>query len=252
MVYCNQKDYQAGMDSLRRALTLNPNLAIAHQRYAWELCSSGHLDDAVREMKRAQELDPLSPTNNSALGTMLVFARQVREAVAYCYKAAELDPNSAPIQEDLAFAYVLNGEYQQALEHYKKEGELNPESKGDVLALVVTVLTIAGRNSEAESSMDDLLDLARAGKVDPYNMTLVYTVRGEKERALEWLDKALQSGSGGVSGPDRMIRYDPLLDPLRSDGSTAEVRCSKPLAAVSRTIRAMRKNNGYHNRRNCV
>jgi tetratricopeptide (TPR) repeat protein len=219
--FCSQKDHQRGIDSLRRALTLNPNLAIAHQRYAWALCSLGHLDDAAREMKRAQELDPLSPTNNSALGTILVFARQFREAVAYCYKAAELDPNSAPIQEDLAFAYVLNGEYQQALEHYKKEGELNPESKGDVLALVVTVLTIAGRNSEAESSMDDLLDLARAGKVDPYNITLVYTARGEKERALEWLDKALQSGSGGVSGPDRMIRYDPLLDPLRSDGRFA-------------------------------
>jgi Flp pilus assembly protein TadD len=172
-------------------------------------------------MKRAQELDPLSPTNNIALGMVLAFARQFREARAFCYKAAELDPNSAPIQETLAFAYVLNGEYQQALEHYKKEGELNPESKGDALASVVTVLAVAGRNSEAESSMHDLLDLARAGKVDPYNMTLLYTARGDKERALEWLDKTLQNGSGGLHAYDRMIRYDPLLDPLRSDGRFA-------------------------------
>jgi TolB-like protein/serine/threonine protein kinase/Flp pilus assembly protein TadD len=221
MVWFNQEDYQAGMDSLRRALTLNPNLAIAHQRYAWALCSFGHLDDTVREMKRAQELDPLSPTNNTALGIALVFARQFREALAYCYKAAELDPHSAPIQENLAFAYALNGEYQQALEHYKKQGELSPESKGDALAFVVTVLAVAGRNSEAESSMHDLLDLVRAGKVDPYNMTLVYTARNDKDRALEWLDKTLQSGSGGLHAYDRMIRYDPLLDPLRSDGRFA-------------------------------
>jgi tetratricopeptide (TPR) repeat protein len=221
MVKFDQKDHQGGIDSLRRALALNPNLAIAHQRYAWALCSFGYLDDAVREMKRAQELDPLSPTNNTALGIVLVFARQFRGALAYCDKAAELDPNSAPIQENLGVAYTLNGMYQQAIDHYRKEGELSPDTKGDVLAFVATVLAIAGRNSEAETSMNDLLALAQAGKVDPYNMTLMYTARGEKERALEWLGKTLQSGSGGVHAYDRMIRYDPLLDPLRSDGRFA-------------------------------
>src|SRR5205814_10031318 len=69
-VQFDQEDHQGGMDSLRRALALNPNLAIAHQRYAWALCSSGQLDNALREMKRAQELDPLSPTNNTALGVV--------------------------------------------------------------------------------------------------------------------------------------------------------------------------------------
>jgi TolB-like protein/serine/threonine protein kinase/Flp pilus assembly protein TadD len=217
MVQFDQKDHQGGMDSLRRALTLNPNLAIAHQRYAWALCSSGHLDDALREMKRAQELDPLSPTNNTALGVVLIFARQFRSALEYCSKAAELAPDQPAMQENLALAYAFNGMYQQAIEHYKKEGELSPQSKGDVLAFVVITLAMAGRNSEAESSINDLLDLAGAGKVDPYNMTLMYTARGENERALEWLDKTLQSGSGGVHAYDRMIRYDPLLDPLRSD-----------------------------------
>jgi TolB-like protein/DNA-binding winged helix-turn-helix (wHTH) protein/Flp pilus assembly protein TadD len=220
-VKCNQEDYQAAMDSLRRALALNPNLAIAHQRYAWSLCSSGRLNDAEREMKRAQELDPLSPTNNTALGIVLIFARQFRSALDYCYKAAELAPDQPKMQENLAVAYAFNGMYQQAIEHYKKEGELSPESKGDVLAWVVTVLAMAGRNSEAEGSMHDLLDLARAGKVDPYNMTLVHTTRGEKERAFEWLEKTLQKGSGGVHGYDQMIRYDPMLDPLRSDSRFA-------------------------------
>ncbi len=55
-------------------------------------------------MKRAHELDPLSPTNNTALGMILVFARQYRGALEYCYKAAELAPNEAPIQENLATA----------------------------------------------------------------------------------------------------------------------------------------------------
>jgi tetratricopeptide (TPR) repeat protein len=222
-VQCNREDYQAGMDSLRRALALNPNLAIAHHRYAWILSSVGHLDEAVREMKRAQELDPISPTVNTALGVILIFAREFRGSLEYCNKAAELAPNEALIQENLAAAYALNGMYQQAIEHYQKERELNPESKGNVLASVVTVLTLAGRKSEAEGNMHELLDLARAGKVDPYNMTLVYAARGEKERAFEWLDKTLQKGSGGMRAYNRMIRYDSLLDPLRLDTRFAEL-----------------------------
>ncbi len=223
MVKCYQKDGQAGMESLRHALALNPNLAIAHQRYAWVLSGFGHLDDAVREMKRAQELDPLSPANNTALGIILAFARQFRGSLEYCYKAAELAPNEALIQENLAFAYALNGMYQQAIEHYQKQGELNPESRGDVLASIATVLVTAGRNSEAEGIMRELLDPAGANKTDPYNMTRLYAARGEKERAFEWFDKALQTSSEDVRGQARMIRYDPLLDPLRSDPGFADL-----------------------------
>jgi eukaryotic-like serine/threonine-protein kinase len=218
-----QKNYQTGMESFRRALALNPNLAIAHQRYAWALCSFGHLDDAVREMKRAQELDPLSPTNNTALGVILVFARQFRGALEYCYKAAELAPNEAFIQENLATAYALNGMYQQAIEHYQRVGELNPENKGDALAWVATVLVSAGRKPEADRMMPEILQLATRGKADPYEMTLLYAARGEKERAFEWLDKTLQKGSGGVRSYNRMIRYDPMLDSLRADSKFAEL-----------------------------
>jgi len=209
--------HQGSMESLRRALALDPNLAIAHQRYAWALSAFGHLNNAVPEMKLAQELDPLSPTNNTALGIILVFARQFREALEYCDKAAELDPNSAPIQENLALTYFLNGMYEQAIEHYQKERELNPGSKAEVLASMATVLVAAGRGSEAEGIMRELTDLSRADKADPYDMTQLYATRGEKEQAFEWLDKALRREAPGVRGLVRMIRYDPLLDPLRSD-----------------------------------
>jgi serine/threonine-protein kinase len=240
MVYLCQKgdqsilesDHQLAMESLRRALDLNPNLAIAHQRYAWALSVFGHLDDAVREMKRAQELDPLSPTNNGALGMILVFARQFREALEYCNRAAELDPNSAPIQENLAFAYALNGNYQQAIDHYKKEIQLTPGSKGEVLASIATVLSAAGRNSEADGVMRELADLSRAGKADPYNMAQLYAARGEKEQAFECLGKALRREAPGIRGLVKMIRYDPLLDPLRSDARFRELLRQHNMASL--------------------
>jgi Flp pilus assembly protein TadD len=208
------------MESLRRAVELNPNLAIAHQRYAWCLCVRGELNDAVREMKRAQELDPLSPTNNTALGVILIYARQFPSSLEYCYKAAELAPNEAPIQENLAMAYALNGMYERAIEHYQRVAELNPANKGDALAWVATVLVSAGRESEADSMIPEILELATAGKADPYNVALLYTARGDREQGFKWFAKAL--GGRRVDQPGT-IRYDPLLDPLRSDTRFAQL-----------------------------
>jgi serine/threonine protein kinase/Flp pilus assembly protein TadD len=219
MVHSLQKNGALCMESLRRALELNPNLATAHLRYAWCLCACGQLDDAVREMKRAQELDPLSPTNDTALGMILAFARQFRGSLEYCYKAAELAPDHALIQENLAMAYSLNGMYQQAIEHYERVGELNPENKGDAVAWVATVLVTAGRKSEADSMMPKVLELATAGKADPYNIALLYAARGEKEPAFKWFAKALETDPM----MDRLIRYDPQLDALRSDSRFAAV-----------------------------
>jgi TolB-like protein len=218
-----ESDLQAGMDSLRRAIALNPNLAVAHQRYAWVLAGFGPLDDSLREMRRAQELDPLSHVNNAGLGSSLVFARQYHEALQYCYKAAELAPNQAPVQNWLAFAYFLNGMYQQAIEHYQKVRELNPDENGNVLASIAAVLVSAGRKSEADSMMPEILKLAGEGKVDPYHLVALYAIRNEKEAAFEWFAKALQKGPEKLSnGSDsREIRYDPLLDPLRSDSRFA-------------------------------
>jgi eukaryotic-like serine/threonine-protein kinase len=231
MVQSLQKETRLTMESLRRALELNPNLAIAHQRYAWCLSYVGRLSDSLREMKRAQELDPLSPTNNAALGMILVYARQFRGSLEYCYKAAELAPNEALIQENLAFAYSLNGMYQQAIEHYQRIGELNPQKKGDALAWVATVLVSAARKRESDSMMPEILDLATAGKADPYNIAVLYAARGEKKSAFEWFAKALERGQ--IIDP--LIRYDPQLDALRSDSRFAALLRQHNRASVLET-----------------
>jgi TolB-like protein/Tfp pilus assembly protein PilF len=212
-----QKDYHAGMESLRRALALNPNLAIAHLRYAWCLSSFGQLNEAVREMKRAQELDPLSATNNTALGILLTFARQFNSALAYCSRAVELEPNNYLVRCNLASTYGLNGMFQQAIDQYRMAGELSLENKGDVLASIATVLTSADRKSEADSMMPEILKLATTGKADPYNVAVLCAARGDKEQGFKWLEKALANRQL-ISA---IFMYDPLLDPLRSDSRFA-------------------------------
>jgi TolB-like protein/Tfp pilus assembly protein PilF len=232
-----ERDHQVAMDSLRRAIALNPNLAIAHQRYAWALSAFGHLDESVREMKRAQELDPLSHVNNTALGLNLLYARQYSQALDYCSRAAELAPGQAPVQDNLAYAYLLNGMYQQAIERYRKVQELDPEQKGNILASIAVALVSAGRKPEADSMMPEILKLAGQGKVDPYYIVALYAVRGEKDAAFDWFDKALQGDPKKRSNGNesRMIRYDPMLDPLRSDSRFGELLRQHNLASLLAT-----------------
>ena len=113
--------------------------------------------------------------------------------------------------------YALNGMYQQAIEHYQTVGKLNPDKKGDALAWVATVLVSAGRTPEADSIMPKVLELATAGRADPYNIAVLYAARGNKEAAFEWFAKALETDPM----MDRLIMYDPQLDALRSDGRFA-------------------------------
>jgi len=165
-------------------------------------------------MKRAQELDPLSATNSTALGILLTYARQFSDGLTYCSRAAELEPNNYVVRCNLAYTYALNGMFQQAIDQYRMAGELTLESKGDVLASIATVLTSAGRRSEADSMMPEILELAKTGKTDPYNIALLYAARGDKDEGFKWLAKAL----GNHVPTSATVRCDPLLDPLRSDG----------------------------------
>jgi DNA-binding winged helix-turn-helix (wHTH) protein/TolB-like protein/tetratricopeptide (TPR) repeat protein len=219
MVQWGEGKGEASMDSMRRALELNPNLAVAHLRNAWGLSDLGRIEEALAEMKRAQELDPLSPTNNTALGLMLAFARRHAESLTYCRRAVELDPESYGARLNLGYACLFNGMYEQSVEHYRKAGEMNPAMRGDALASVAYVQAAAGRRDEAQKLLPEVLRLAREGKADAYALATLYGVLGDKDRAFEWFEKAL--ASGGVTA--RLIRYDPQLDPLRSDPRFAEL-----------------------------
>jgi tetratricopeptide (TPR) repeat protein len=115
--------------------------------------------------------------------------------------------------------------YQQAIEHYQKLGELDPNEKGNVLASIAYVLVSAGSKSQAGSMLPEILKLAGEGKADPYYIAVLYGALGDKDAAFEWFDKALQRYSERRSngGDSRLIRYDPMLDPLRSDARFREV-----------------------------
>jgi serine/threonine-protein kinase len=208
-----EHNYEAAMKSLRRAIELNPNYALAHQRYAWQLVAGTKLDEAVREMSRAQELDPLSPTNNSALGTMLFYSRQYDESLRYCRRAVELDPESAMLHLNLGMAYEQKGMYNEALDEYQKTKKLSGVSDVDRLAAIAHLFAVSGQKAEARKMLAELHENSKPEYLASYNFALIHAALGETDQAIEWLKKAKAAHTLRLSD----LRYDPQLDPIRSD-----------------------------------
>jgi DNA-binding winged helix-turn-helix (wHTH) protein/TolB-like protein/Flp pilus assembly protein TadD len=209
----SERNYDAAMKSLRRAIELNPNYALAHQRYAWQLVAGPRLDEAVREMRRAQELDPLSATNNSALGTLLFYSRQYDESLRYSRRAIELDPESSLMLLNLGMVYEQKGMYAEAIDAYQKTKKLNGASDMDRLAAIAHVLAASGQKDEARKMLAELIQRSKPEDHASYNIALIYTALGETDQAFNWLSKAATAHS--LRPVD--LRYDPQLDPIRSD-----------------------------------
>jgi tetratricopeptide (TPR) repeat protein len=209
----SEHNYEASMKSLRRAIELNPNYALAHQRYAWQLVSGPRLAEAVQEMRRAQELDPLSATNNSALGTLLFYSRQYDESLRYSRRAVELDPESPLMLLNLGMVYEQKGMYDEAIDAYQRTKKLNGVSDTDRMAAIAHALAASGQKAEAKKMLAEVLERSKPDSHASYNLALIYTALGETDQAFDWLNKAAATHSLRLID----IRYDPQLDLLRSD-----------------------------------
>ena len=196
----------------KRAIELNPNYAMAHLRYGWFLFYTRRIDEALIKMRRAQELDPLSPTTNGALAGALLYTRQYDESIKYTKQALELDPTSFINLLNLGNAYEGKGMYDQAIVEFQKARESN-SSSWVPLASLGHAYGMAGRRPEAEKMLAKLQELAKNDKEIFYGIAIAYAGLKDKERAFEWLEKAMEAKAVEVSS----LRYDAELIPLRDD-----------------------------------
>jgi serine/threonine-protein kinase len=203
----------AGADrEYQRALQLNPNDAETHRIYSVFLAAMGRPDEALAQVLTVQELDPLYSGSNATAGWDLYCARRYDQALEQCQRAVELAPNHEISHSCLSYAYLGKGQYQQAIEESKKAWELS--NKQTVWAvLLARAYALGGEQAEARKILAQLLARSRQTYVPPYFIAAVYAALGDKERALQWLDKAYTEHDLYVT----WIKVDPAVDPLRSD-----------------------------------
>ena len=209
-------DWAQAEREYKRALELNPNYATAHQWYGEYLGLTGRFDEALQEMKLASELDPLSLIIMKDTGEIYYFARQYDVAIEYFRKALEMDPNFFIARVNLGLAYSQKGEFSAAIAEFEKARQLQDST--DILSELGYVYAISGRRRDAEKKLSELSVISKQRYTSAGHFARIYAGLGEKDKALEWLEKEYQEG-GLLTG----LKVDPHLDNLRADPRFADL-----------------------------
>jgi TolB-like protein/lipoprotein NlpI len=206
-------EFAQAVKEFARAISLNPNYALAHQWYGVGVLSAvGEFDRALAEEKRALELDPVSPIISSDLGVVYTLARRYDEAIGQLRDTVEMHPEFYWAHQELGLALELKGATGEAAAEYHKALELSDDPIGRAL-LAHAEVTI-GKQNEPRQILAQLTEEAKARYVPAYAFAVIHLALGEKDQALDWLEKAAGDHDGFYIN---LIKVDPYLDPLRGD-----------------------------------
>jgi TolB-like protein/Tfp pilus assembly protein PilF len=205
-------DWLAAERELRRSIELNPGFAVAHHWYALYLSAKGRFKEALAEANRAYGLDPLSVIINRDLGLIYYYARQPDRAIEQYRKTLELDPNFALAHQALGRAYLEMGMYTKGVEEIQLAVRLSGESVG-MLAALAHAYGLAGKTEKARGILGDLMERSRRSYVPPTSIAVIYAGLGEKENALEWLEKAWGEQDVGL----HTLKVHPIFNGLCTD-----------------------------------
>jgi Tol biopolymer transport system component/tetratricopeptide (TPR) repeat protein len=206
------RDLAGADEEFRKAIELNPNYATAHHWRALALSAGGKFDEALAEIRRAQEIDPSSLIINTAIGNIYLFAGRYDEAIEQCRKTIEMNQKFVPAHTILRQAYEKKGMFNEALAEFQKEQALSGDSPG-MKAKLGHVYAATGKRAEALKVVNELLGLRKRQFVQAYDIAQIYALLGEQEKALEWIATAGEEHSFGVA----FAAVDPGLENLRSN-----------------------------------
>jgi TolB-like protein/Tfp pilus assembly protein PilF len=205
-------DWSSAEASFRCALEFNPSYATAHHWYAEYLTTLGRMHDSVGELKRAQELDPLSLAIPSALASNFYFERDYDQVVERSRRTLEADPNFVLAYMNLGRAYSQKRMHRNAIAELKKAHELSPDSAAIKMALG-HAYGVAGKKTEATAILDRLRRLAKQRYVPAFHFAALYSGLGDVEQSFKWLAKARDERCDYFVYLER----EPAADPLRQD-----------------------------------
>lgn len=204
-------DWQTSEKEFRRAIELNPNYPTAHHWYAEHLMWLGRFDEALAEIERASQLDPLSLIIASDHGAILYFSRQYDRAVEQFRSVLRKDPTFNRAQL-IVNAYVENRMFAEALTRAEMSRRLYADGPW-YWSGVAYVYGRAVRPERARRELDKLEKLNQRQPVDPVTMLWAHLGLGDKEEALADLEKAYSQQFAIMI----TLKVEPAFDPLRSD-----------------------------------
>jgi TolB-like protein len=208
-------DWAMAEREFRRAIEINPSDANAHEGYAFYFVVRGLLDQAEVEIQRAHELDPLSLVINSDVGYVQLFARQYDRALRQLQQTLEMDAHFSPTHWVLAQVYEAKGLFKEAnSEDLKTAASASSANASSWIAEVQRAYDTSGWKGSRRKRVELMFAWKAKGKYcPPYGLAIAYIQLGEKQKALDWLEKAAEEHFYLMV----FVRADPRFDSLRDE-----------------------------------
>ena len=205
-------DWAGSEKEYLRAIELNPNYPIAHLHYAMFLAELGRFEEAIREAKEGQSRDPMSKIMNAGVAFVLVTAREFDWCIEQSLTAIDVDPNVTFTYLSLGTAYEQKGMYPEAVVAHEKGIALGGSIALDK-AMMGHVYAASGDHAKAWEILRELQQVSLSRYMPSWSLAIVYEGLGEKELAIQSLQKALENREALLV----TIKVWPHFDKLRDD-----------------------------------
>ena len=203
-------DWARAEREFKRAIELDPNLANAHYRYAWTyLTPLGRHAEAVAEMERARELEPLNLIQGAHFAAVLLYAHQFDASLEQARRISDLDPAFVIGKSWLCFALNAKEMYAESLAVLEK----TPQTDALLFPQASYAYAKMGQRQQAKEVISRWREIEKSEYVLNYWIAVVYAALGEKDAAFAELEKAYQAHDFFF----HRLPVDPFLDPLRDD-----------------------------------
>lgn len=201
-------DWAGAARSFRRAIELSPSSSDAHFSYSRFLAAQGEIESALVEIGRAYELDPLSLLLKANTALLYYFEGDYERALTELQETLELDPEFPVARWGMALVYQQMGRHVEAIDILEKVA-----ASPNMRSSLAHAYALAGRQSEAQAILDELGARSQEAYVPAYFFALIHAGLGDRDQAIEWLERAYQERSSVLA----YLQVDPRIDNLRSD-----------------------------------
>ncbi len=207
----HERDWSAALLHCKRAFELEPNVAMNHEAYAFYLSAAGRLEEALSEIARAVELDPVSPLILENAAWHFYLAKDFEKARDYCERSLALNPDFGWTHVISGLLHCHGGRLDDAISEFEKAGV--PIMADAYLGFACGV---SGRHERAREVIRNLEKRRSRGSVSAYYFALVHLGLGENDQALTWLEAA-EEERPAETVLTAWLKPDPIWDPLRHD-----------------------------------
>jgi TolB-like protein/Flp pilus assembly protein TadD len=216
-------DWPGAESEFQKAIELSPGSAEVHDHYSWLCTSLGRYEDALREVRRARELDPI--LIQSDVATTLLRAGRINEALEEARRACRDEPGWPRCHSILGWTLIFHGDKAEGIAALEHAVALSPATTL-FLSQLGQACAVTGNVQRAREILQQLHDRAECGFVSPYHFAYVHTGLGEADAAIEWLEKAFERRSGAIFG----IKGSFLFRNLRGHPRFESLLCRMNLA----------------------